>query len=225
VIRRSFRIGLLLGMAAGLAAALAKLLQGRSTPAPSTPTRPWSPFDDRPGAAVPTGPGTASAPSPRVAPDPVVAPAPAATGVVERAEAGPVVEPLDDEAAEPAAPPAAPAEPVEPVEKVVPPKVAAPPRKAPAGKSATRATAKKSAKKSSKKASKSTKQARKQAASAEAWVEPDGSVCPTSHPVKAKLSSRLFHLPGMFAYDRTRPDRCYRDAVAAEADGLRAAKR
>ena len=43
--------------------------------------------------------------------------------------------------------------------------------------------------------------------------------------MKAKLSSRLFHLPGMFAYDRTRPDRCYADAEAAEADGLHKAKR
>lgn len=57
------------------------------------------------------------------------------------------------------------------------------------------------------------------------WVEPDGAVCPSSHPVKAKLSSSIFHLPGMTAYERTTPDRCYRDAAAAEADGLRPAKR
>jgi hypothetical protein len=57
------------------------------------------------------------------------------------------------------------------------------------------------------------------------WVEPSGDVCPTSHPVKAKLSSKIFHLPGMLNYERTRPDRCYRDAGSAEADGLRAAKR
>jgi hypothetical protein len=43
--------------------------------------------------------------------------------------------------------------------------------------------------------------------------------------VKAKLASKIFHLPGMLNYDRTRPDRCYRDAGAAEADGLRPAKR
>ena len=57
------------------------------------------------------------------------------------------------------------------------------------------------------------------------WVEPTGGVCPTSHPVKAKLASKIFHLPGMANYDRTNPDRCYVDAAAAEADGLRAAKR
>jgi hypothetical protein len=57
------------------------------------------------------------------------------------------------------------------------------------------------------------------------WVEPTGDVCPTSHPVKGKLTSKIFHLPGMLNYDRTKPDRCYRDAPAAEADGLRPAKR
>jgi hypothetical protein len=52
----------------------------------------------------------------------------------------------------------------------------------------------------------------------------DGA-CPLSHPVKAKLSSGIYHLPGGQNYERTKPDRCYVDAAAAEADGLRAAKR
>jgi large subunit ribosomal protein L17 len=58
------------------------------------------------------------------------------------------------------------------------------------------------------------------------WVDPlpDGG-CPADHPVKAKLSSKIFHVPGGLAYDRTTPDRCYRDAATAEADGFRAAKR
>lgn len=58
------------------------------------------------------------------------------------------------------------------------------------------------------------------------WVEPteDGS-CPDGYPVKANLSSKIFHSPGQLHYDRTTPDRCYADAEAAEADGLRAAKR
>ena len=60
---------------------------------------------------------------------------------------------------------------------------------------------------------------------ATAWVEPTGGVCPTSHPVKAKLASKIFHLPGMANYERTNPDRCYLDAGAAEADGLRPSKR
>lgn len=58
-----------------------------------------------------------------------------------------------------------------------------------------------------------------------AWVDPKGTVCPKSHPVKAKLSSRIFQVPGNFAYERTTPDRCYKSAHAAEADGMRAAKR
>ncbi|MGI9119917.1 MAG: hypothetical protein ACR2G7_07340 [Acidimicrobiales bacterium] len=57
------------------------------------------------------------------------------------------------------------------------------------------------------------------------WVEPDDGECRASHPIKAKLSSGVFHLPGMMHYDRTNADRCYPDAAAAEADGLRQAKR
>jgi hypothetical protein len=60
---------------------------------------------------------------------------------------------------------------------------------------------------------------------AQAWVEAQEGACPTSHPVKAKLSSGIFHLPGMFAYDRTKADRCYATPDAAEADGLTRAKR
>jgi micrococcal nuclease len=43
--------------------------------------------------------------------------------------------------------------------------------------------------------------------------------------VKAKDSSKIFHVPGGLSYDRTVPDRCYVDAAEAEADGFRAAKR
>lgn len=59
-----------------------------------------------------------------------------------------------------------------------------------------------------------------------AWVAPadDGAV-PASHPVKAKISSRIYHLPGTASYSRTRPDRCYESAEAAEADGFHRAKR
>ena len=57
------------------------------------------------------------------------------------------------------------------------------------------------------------------------WVEPSGSTCPPSHPIKAKKPSFLYHLPGMAAYERTKPDRCYRDERAARADGFLKAKR
>jgi hypothetical protein len=62
-------------------------------------------------------------------------------------------------------------------------------------------------------------------APSDAWVEPTAGVCPATHPVKAKLASKIFHLPGMANYERTKPDRCYADAATAEADGLRQAKR
>jgi len=60
---------------------------------------------------------------------------------------------------------------------------------------------------------------------AQAWVEPNGETCPATHPVKAKMSSKIFHVPGGTNYDRTKPDRCYRDEAAAESDGLRKAAR
>jgi hypothetical protein len=56
------------------------------------------------------------------------------------------------------------------------------------------------------------------------WVEAVDGSCPASHPVKAKEGSGIYHLPGSSVYHRTRPDRCYVDAAAAEADGYRAAK-
>jgi hypothetical protein len=58
-----------------------------------------------------------------------------------------------------------------------------------------------------------------------AWVVPSDDRCPPSHPVKAKQGSRLFHLPGMLAYDRTKPDRCYGNESAAATDGFTKAKR
>ena len=58
-----------------------------------------------------------------------------------------------------------------------------------------------------------------------AWIDAGGEDAPATHPVKAKLKSGIYHLPGMLNYDRTVPDRWYRDAESAEADGLRKAKR
>ena len=58
------------------------------------------------------------------------------------------------------------------------------------------------------------------------WVESgaDGS-CPDGYPVKVKLSSGIFHVPGGMNYERTRPDRCYVSAASAEADGFRQSQR
>ncbi len=63
------------------------------------------------------------------------------------------------------------------------------------------------------------------AAAPTAWVEPEDGACPVTHPVKAKIASGIFHVPGGLSYERTRPDRCYVDAAGAESDGLRPAKR
>jgi hypothetical protein len=58
------------------------------------------------------------------------------------------------------------------------------------------------------------------------WVEPngDGTACPISHPIKGKLSSGIYHVPGGANYDRTIPDRCYVSEEAAERDGMRRSK-
>jgi len=57
------------------------------------------------------------------------------------------------------------------------------------------------------------------------WVEAnaDGS-CPETHPIKAKLASGIYHVPGGANYNRTKADRCYADEAAAAADGLRPSK-
>jgi hypothetical protein len=57
------------------------------------------------------------------------------------------------------------------------------------------------------------------------WVEPQGTVCPTSHPIKAKLGSKVFRKPDMASYDSSKPDRCYASEDAAQRDGFREAKR
>jgi hypothetical protein len=57
------------------------------------------------------------------------------------------------------------------------------------------------------------------------WVDAVDGACPADHPVKAKLASGIFHLPGGAFYDRTKADRCYTSAEAAAADDLRPAQR
>ena len=58
-----------------------------------------------------------------------------------------------------------------------------------------------------------------------AWIPAVNGACPIDYPVKAKHSSEVFHSPEGASYERMAADRCYRDAEAAEADGLRPAKR
>ena len=97
-----------------------------------------------------------------------------------------------------------------------------------AARPATKATATAkptAADKTTKASAKSTKTPANAATNTGAWVTPSDDRCPPSHPIKAKSSSRLFHLPGMFAYGNTKPDRCYESEAAAVADGYSKAKR
>ncbi|MDP1792898.1 MAG: hypothetical protein Q8K63_02070, partial [Acidimicrobiales bacterium] len=57
------------------------------------------------------------------------------------------------------------------------------------------------------------------------WVEPVGDVCPPSHPIKAKLGSRVFRRPGGPGYDASHPDRCYASEGAATRAGFNEAQR
>ena len=51
------------------------------------------------------------------------------------------------------------------------------------------------------------------------WGEPVGDVCPTSHPIKAKLGSKVFRKPGAHGYETSRPDRCYASEGEAKRGG------
>ena len=57
------------------------------------------------------------------------------------------------------------------------------------------------------------------------WIAPVDGACPVTHPVKGNVNSGIYHVPGGRFYDATLPERCYRDELAAEADGMRASKR
>lgn len=206
MIRRSFRIGLTLGLLGGLAFALAKVLGARSQPVAlvSPAPEPWPRLTREPAAATSV--------APRAAP-PAGAPANPTTDTAQASEPE-VPAPVPS-------PPPLPDAPARPRAKKAPLKAApvasssmapAPGAKAPRAKKAPLKAA-------------PAKRSAPRAQSATSWVAPSGDVCPTTHPVKAKLASKIFHLPGMLNYDRTRPDRCYRDAAAAEDDGLRPAKR
>jgi hypothetical protein len=62
------------------------------------------------------------------------------------------------------------------------------------------------------------------AVSSAAWVAPVDGACPDGYPIKANDNSGIYHVPGGRFYERTRPERCYPTAEAAEADGYRRSK-
>lgn len=201
MIRRTFRAGVLLGLVAGAAGALKKAVDSRRSPGPAGAGEPgsaaWPPMPDAEPVTVPP------------------APAPEQSQVVP--DAGPRAEVREGDAAEEHfadtdRQPDVPTPDWNPADIQEGPAPAGPARKkAPAAK-------KKGAAKAAEPATTPT--------GAGPWVEPEpDGTCPGSHPVKAKLSSKIFHVPGGFNYPRTKPDRCYIDAAAAEADGLRQSKR
>lgn len=202
MIRRSFRIGLRVGLLLGIVAAVVKTVQSRRVstgigdlPAPADS---WT----RPTAE----PAKLRLPDPKRTPEP--APEATAPRVVPDPVDAPEIELESD--VKPEAEPEAEPEPTRlPPEAKSPTPVTAKPETAPAP-AAKRERPLRAAKK---------------ATPRQPWVDPNGNICPPTHPVKAKLASKIFHMPGMLNYDRTAPDRCYVDAANAEADGLRAAKR
>jgi hypothetical protein len=57
------------------------------------------------------------------------------------------------------------------------------------------------------------------------WAEPIEGTCVPGYPVKGKVASGIYHVPGGLSYGRTIPDRCYATPADAESDGLRPAKK
>ena len=221
VIRRSFRIGLWLGLLAGAGFALAKIFRPKreqssvldlgtgSTSFGSARTE-WPPLE----AAITT-------------PTPVAVPGPEVEPVVATDEPGlvtigdePLMEPEPVADIAPASPAPAPAPTPTPAPAPEPEHVAKPVAKKPAAKKPAAPKPAAPAKKTPAK-----KKAAPVAKVKAAWVDPQGNICPQTHPVKAKMASKIFQVPGNFAYARTNPDRCYVSAEAAVADGLRPAKR
>ena len=222
MLRKSFRRGLGLGLLLGAALAIYKTLEARREVAAPAP-QPWTPVSPPPPepsvAKAPPKPSVATAPPkpsvPRTPPKPSVtatqpkpqaapSPRPQPTPAPPRREPEPVPAPVEqpvDEVGEPI--PEVPAAPLNDTDEITPAKKQSPRRAARAAK----------------------KTVAKKAAPAQPWVDPEGRMCPASHPVKAKLASKIFHVPGGFNYERTVPDRCYRDVPAAEGDGLRQSKR
>jgi hypothetical protein len=218
MVRRSFRIGLWIGLLLGVTLALRRTVQLRRSAEHAVPSpEPWPPIrvgdepEQRFAASPPIEPEPAEyAPSEPVArqDEPLDEAAPAVGdewAVPEIEEPG-----IERRPAPAAAPPLLSTAPAETAMPEPAPAEPAPGRPAKRAGAPSRATAKK------------TPRAKKPATG---WVEPSEGACPNSHPIKAKLASGIFHLPGMFAYDRTRPDRCYASAEDAEGDGLHRAKR
>jgi hypothetical protein len=211
MVRRSFRIGLWIGLLLGVGLALRRTMQlrrGAQDLGPSPEYWPPIAVDD---VAAPPGLTVVDTFDERIEEPPLSLVETPAADADEWA-----VPPIDEPIGAPLEPHLRTPQPAPPLQPVAAPdlEVVEPPSPAPPAAAKTTPPVKAAG----------VKKARPKKP-ALAWVEPEEGVCPQSHPVKAKLSSGIFHLPGMFAYDRTKPDRCYASPDGAEADGLTRAKR
>jgi hypothetical protein len=186
-----------LGLLAGIGVAALKVVRGRKAPDP------WA------DSWVSTGPPGGTRPSAAPVPAAPKPPAPDMTAA--------------------APPPAAAPKPPAPGGAGTPPPAASPAPPAPgeAEKPDTGKSASSRAAKSTRKgpARKSPTGRAEEPPGERLWVPANEGVCPTTHPVKAKLSSKIFHMPGGRNYKSTKADRCYPDEASAQADGLRPALR
>ena len=214
MIRRSLRIGIRVGLLSCLAFALIKIVKARRTsPALSEGGDGW-PFAMVPDPApAPPTPAVTAPPSTAVRATPVTKAVPATKAAAKATAKGPT--PAAKAAARAAAESAA-------RTAVARTAVA---RAAVARAASAKGTTKPAANKLSPTTEAGAVRPPSTQASDAAWVQAQDGACPSSHPIKARLASRIFHLPGMAAYQRTAADRCYRDETSAEADGLRKAKR
>lgn len=214
VLRRFLRIGLLAGVGVGIV----KVVKGRKA------HDPWADSWVSTGAPGATRPSPA--PAPAAAPKP---PAPAATGSAEVATPPPASAqppaPASSGKADLETPPAA--SPAPPAPDVASEEGAAGdgPADDEAGEPAPKASGRSSKTSRTGPARKSPTGKAQEPPGERIWVAANDGVCPQSHPVKAKLSSKIFHLPGSRNYSRTKADRCYPDETSAQADGLRPALR
>jgi hypothetical protein len=222
LLRRALRIGLLAGVGAGIL----KVVRGRKA------HDPWADSWVSTGAPGATRPSAAPVPA---APKP---PAPVATASADVAVPPPAAPkppaPKSSGPADVAVPP--PATPAPPAPEAPAPQPAAPDATAghgggetggeDAGEPAPKASASRASKPSRTGPARRSPTGKAEEPPGErVWVTASDGVCPQSHPVKAKLSSKIFHLPGSRNYSRTQADRCYPDEASAQADGLRPALR
>jgi hypothetical protein len=184
-----------LGVLAGIGVGILKVVRGRKAPDP------WADSWVSTGAPGATRPS--AAPVPAAAPKPP-APAASASAAAEVAVPPPASPappaPADSDEAEVAIPPPANPQPPAPTARAAKPSQTGPARKSPTGKA-------------------------EDPPGERLWVPASDGVCPQTHPVKAKLSSKIFHTPGSRNYSRTHADRCYPDEASAQLDGLRPALR